>query len=226
MTDKTTFTQFSAVQKGISGIGIAKEGVNAQQRYNFRGIDQVMNTLAPLLAEHEVLIVPSVKAHNVVPGATKAGGVNFHHYVEVEYYIHSPYGDPLGPFLSFGESLDTSDKGLNKACTAAYKYWVLTALCVPLEGHEDADKTSPEAANTALTPAESQAILALCMKSNTKVDDFVSWMGYSALTAIPSSQYPKAIQALEQKLLKMAESYAETESLAAQHADEPIEQAR
>jgi hypothetical protein len=203
------FKRFSAVQAAMSKVGIDKEGVNKHQRYNYRGIDQVMNTLAPVLAENEVLIIPSVTNHNMTQGTTKSEGVCFHHCVEVEYTITGPEGDQLGPFKSRGECIDTSDKGLNKACTAAYKYWVLTALCVPLEGQEDADSVTPAPAEPVLglTPEQMQELLGLCMQSNTAVDDFVKWAGFPNMVSIPFTEFDKLVQALNKKLAVMAKDY-------------------
>jgi hypothetical protein len=48
---------------------------------------------------------------------------------------------------SFGEALDNGDKATSKAMTAAYKYAILQAFCIPIRGMEDAD-----AANHKLKP--------------------------------------------------------------------------
>jgi hypothetical protein len=203
------FKRFSAVQAAMSKVGIDKAGKNKMQNYNYRGIDQVMNTLAPVLAANEVLIIPSVANHNMTQGTTKSGGVSFHHCVEVEYMIVGPEGDKIGPFRSRGECIDTSDKGLNKACTAAYKYWVLTALCVPLEGQEDADSATPEPAEpvVGLTPEQMQELLGLCMASNTAVDEFVKWAGFPNMVSIPFAEFDRLVAALNKKLDVMNREY-------------------
>ena len=45
-----------------------------------------------------------------------------------------------------GEAVDFGDKGLSKAVTASYKYFLFNALCIPLVGQEfgDADYDHPE----------------------------------------------------------------------------------
>ena len=40
--------------------------------------------------------------------------------------------------------MDRGDKSINKACTAAYKYFLFEAFCIPVEGTPDADTESPE----------------------------------------------------------------------------------
>lgn len=210
------FQRFSKVQASMSKIGIDKSGKNKQQGYAYRGIDQVMNTVGPILAEHEVLIMPSVLNHHMTQGTTKNGGVSFHHTVEVEYLITGPEGDHMGPFKSRGECIDTSDKGLNKACTAAFKYWVLTALCIPTEASDDADNETPDAPDVnqpeiLMTDDERKEILGLCMQSNTNVEEFTTWLGYARLIEVPQREHARAKKALEQKLHKMNEDYAQGE---------------
>lgn len=210
--------RFSAVQAAMSKQGIAKTGKNKQQGYAYRGIDQVMNTLAGILAEHELMIIPNVVAHGMEKGTTRNGGSSFHHTVQVEYFIVGPEGDQLGPYRSHGECIDTSDKGLNKACTAAYKYWVLTALCVPLEGQDDADADTPEHAvnqEDLLTEDQRHEILGLCMQTNTNVDQFVEWLGYGKMLDIPASEFARAKRSLEKKLSEQSKDYAEGEQQSA-----------
>ena len=133
------YQAFSAVQKEMSEHGIAKGQKNQQQKYAYRGIDDVYNTLGPILAKHGVLIIPRVMASEQTPGQKGC-----HWKVIVEYNVYGPEGDRLEPVpLAHGECIDYSDKGLNKACSAAYKYWVLSSLCVTLEGQEEADATTP-----------------------------------------------------------------------------------
>lgn len=178
-TSNDTLLRLSKVQAGLAQVGIDKSGVNQQQRYNYRGIDQVMNALAPLLAEHQLLIIPSTLNHDISQGTTAKGGTSYHHRVEMEYTVVGPEGT-IGPFRSRGECIDYADKGLNKAQTAAYKYWVLTALCVPVEGHEDADSTTPEViapSPEVITPEQFDELYEIVSKlDNERRIQFNNWL--------------------------------------------------
>lgn len=214
---KTTAQRFSAVQQAMSQAGIAKESKNQMQKYLYRGIDAVMNTLAPILAEQAIMILPSVKKHKYTTGKTKSGGVSFHHFVQVEYSVYSAaHPDVLGPFTAYGECIDTSDKGLNKACTAAFKYWVLTALCVPLEGQEDADSVTPAGHGVAAaSPEQIAEIAGLIKKSNTDVKMFEGWLNVESIASLTEEQYKKAKSALNRKLEAMSAAYEQGEKEAA-----------
>ena len=60
MTSTTTgfgvFTAINQVQAALAKTGIQKNQQNQQQRYNFRGIDDIYNALGPKLAEFGVCI--------------------------------------------------------------------------------------------------------------------------------------------------------------------------
>lgn len=52
------YAAINAVTTDLAKVGIAKDSRNAQQNYAFRGIDAVLNTLAPLLSTHKLCILP------------------------------------------------------------------------------------------------------------------------------------------------------------------------
>src|SRR5262245_4671245 len=52
------YAAIEAVMADVGKDGIAKDRRNDQQKYNFRGIDDVYNALAPILAKHHLIIVP------------------------------------------------------------------------------------------------------------------------------------------------------------------------
>lgn len=52
------YTLIPAIMAEIPAIG--KEKRNAQQGFNFRGIDDVVNVMKPILAKHQVFTVPQV----------------------------------------------------------------------------------------------------------------------------------------------------------------------
>jgi hypothetical protein len=193
--------RFSAVQAAMAKVGVDKGGRNKQQGYAYRGIDQVMNALAPILAEFQLMIVPSVQSSTYVEVKTKNGGTMYHHIAQLEYIVYGPEGDSMGPFGARGECLDSSDKGLNKACIAAYKYWVLTALCVPLEGTEDADEAQPEAAVAVINYEQQKLLNDNCQKlteeNNAKFWEWMKKHNVNELNEIPADAHDSVKAALD-----------------------------
>lgn len=135
----------SGVMHDISETGIGKNRQNTEQKYSFRGIDDVFNKLSPLYVKHGLIIVPRVLKRELVPSQTKSGGALWKVTVEVEYDVYSKDGSKLEPPpRTFGEAMDSADKATNKALSAAYKYLAIQLFAIPVEGQPDADDDTPE----------------------------------------------------------------------------------
>ena len=150
---KTVLMALCAVQKELAAAGIAKTDTNTYDKYKFRGIDAVLNTLAPILSRHGVMIIPSVTSSEIRTIPTAKGGTQNHCKVTVDYTLYDSDGDSvIHTFV--GEGMDRGDKSINKACTAAYKYFLFETFCIPVEGTPDADTESPEIGELPEKPLE------------------------------------------------------------------------
>jgi len=134
----------AAVSAEIAQTGIAKSRKNAQQGYSFRGIDEVFNALAPLLAKHKLVILPRILSRECVERTSKSGSAQFFVIVEAEFDYVSAADGSRHTVRTFGEAQDSADKATNKAMSAAYKYAAFQTFCIPTEGDNDADATTPE----------------------------------------------------------------------------------
>lgn len=136
----------------LAKVGIGKNNKNTQQGYKFRGIDDVYNALAPILAKHKLLILPRVLSRTVTERETKNGSVLFYVVLDMEFDIVSGIDGSKHTIKVCGEAMDSGDKATNKAMSAAYKYACIEAFCIPTEGDNDADATTHEV--KAVTPPE------------------------------------------------------------------------
>lgn len=137
------YAAIAAVAAELAEQGIAKEQVNQGQHYNFRGIDDVLNALAPLLAKHKLLILPRMVSRECVEHDTKSGGGTlFRVTVRGEFDFVSAEDASKHTVAMYGEAMDTGDKATNKAMSAAYKYAAFQAFCIPVDV-EDADRSTP-----------------------------------------------------------------------------------
>ena len=154
------YQAINAVQSELAKIGITKSRTNQQgASYKFRGIDDIFNTVSPLLAQHGLCILPRVLSRECVERQTKAGGAIFYVTVEVEFDFVAAEDGSKHTVKTFGEAMDTSDKATNKAMSAAYKYAALQAFAIPTEGDNDADAHTPEVApRIAKTPLNDNQI--------------------------------------------------------------------
>lgn len=146
MTDLTTASKIlpalNAVQLALAESGIAKNKFNQQQQFAFRGIDDVYDALAPLLAKHKIIIIPNVLERTCDTRQTKSGGAMYFVLLKVEYKMISTEDGSSISINVFGEAADMADKATNKAMAAAYKYAMFQAFCIPIDA-VDPDGSSP-----------------------------------------------------------------------------------
>ena len=127
---------------------ISKDQENTQQHFKFRGVDQFINGLHPILVKHGLVPVPRCikEQHELKEVIRSSGkpGIDKHVSLLMEYDFYAEDGSKLtvGPIPS--EGLDSGDKATNKALSAAFKYMCIQTFWVPTEDVEDADKESPE----------------------------------------------------------------------------------
>lgn len=95
-------------------------------RFNFRGIDQVLNAVGPALRRHGVMVLP------VDVDVKQAGQRMRETTVKVTYEITGPMGDTKR-VASSGEGLDVGERGLAKALTTAYRNMLIVALTIPTD---------------------------------------------------------------------------------------------
>ena len=147
------------VMTEIGRVGIAKGRKNAQQGYQFRGIDDVYNELNALLAAAQLVILPHVQSRIVTERETKSGGVLFYVVLEVGFTFVSAEDGSMAHVQAYGEAMDSGDKATNKAMSAAYKYACMEVFCIPTEGNPDADAETHEVAAIPQIPVDVKTVL-------------------------------------------------------------------
>jgi hypothetical protein len=119
---------------------VGKDQVNQHQRYNFRGIDDLMSSVAGPMRKHGVFIIPSVTEQRTERRGEKTVAC----YLTMQYRIYGPAGDYVEASVP-GEASDFADKATNKAMSAALKYLLLQVLMVPIDARsiDDGDRDHP-----------------------------------------------------------------------------------
>jgi len=138
---------YEKVPRLMEAIGaIPKTGVNRAQHYRFRAVEDVLNRLYPILVEHRCFLAPSIRAHEVAVLTEKrpTGGDRavFHSRLTLELAIYAEDGSHVC-VAAAGEGIDYGgDKASNKAMSAAFKYALGFALCIPYMEVEESDAES------------------------------------------------------------------------------------
>ena len=167
------YKSINAIQAALAKEGITKSHKNAQQGYSFRGVDDVYNALAPLLAEHRLCILPRMLGRTVTERATKTGGALFYVTVEAEYDFVSSHDGSKHTVKTFGEAMDSADKATNKAMSAAYKYACIQAFSIPTAGDNDADAQTHDVAASAIQAAKKVFTPAAATSGDVQVVRFI-----------------------------------------------------
>jgi hypothetical protein len=122
---------------------IGKNQKNQQQGFMFRGHDDILNALNPLLAQHGVVVVPDVLERQIAQRTTAKGGVMYEVNLHVRYRFYGPAGDSIEA-STWGEGTDSGDKATNKAMTMAFKNVLSQAFAISSAELSDSDADTPE----------------------------------------------------------------------------------
>ena len=216
--NKNVYQLIAAVAAELAQEGISKDRRNQQQGYQFRGIDDVYNALAPVIAKHGLVILPRILSRDITERPSAKGGVLFSVVVEAEFDFVSSHDGSKHTVKTYGEAMDSADKATNKAMSAAYKYAAFQTFCIPTEGDNDADahthqvaapkpaaKPAAKASASApavsgpelLTPDEVATITALAQEVGKPIKDITAAYKVGSLNFIPRSAYAKIVARLE-----------------------------
>ena len=122
----------SAVMGDVRAVSKSERMSGGGMSYAFRGIDAVVNAVAPSLRRHGVVVMPQVIDHEVRTVTTSGGKAANHVTVKVRYRFVGPDGDTLEA-VSVGEATDHADKGTAKAMSVALRTCLLQALMLPTD---------------------------------------------------------------------------------------------
>ena len=198
------YVAIAEITEAIGAAGIAKARKNEQQKYQFRGIDDVYNALSPILAKHSLCIIPRVMNREVVERKSNSGGALFSVSLHVAFDLVSAIDGSKHEAITYGEAMDSGDKATNKAMSAAYKYLAMQLFCIPTEGDNDADATTHTVTAEAMATDEQVAQLqdyhiveGLTPAARKKIGELLS---LARRNALPYARAEAALTTLKEKL--------------------------
>lgn len=151
------YQSIAAIQADVDFIGKEKR-VQSGGSYNYRGVDQVLNTLHPLFSKHKVFAVPEVlEILSREERDTKNGWRMLYQVAKIKYTFYAEDGSSVSAVV-LGEAMDSGDKASNKCMSVAYKYACFQILSIPTEEttqdpDDQQENLSPKKhANTKKTP--------------------------------------------------------------------------
>lgn len=130
------YQAISGVMADIGAIG--KDKKNAQQGFKYRGVDDVMNALQPVMVKHGLFVVPEIIDQKREERQTSRGGNLIYSVCTVRYTFYAKDGSSV-QCVVIGEGMDSGDKATNKAMSIAFKYACFQVFCIPTEEMKDPD---------------------------------------------------------------------------------------
>ncbi|NED73328.1 hypothetical protein G3I51_13445 [Streptomyces sp. SID9944] len=128
------------VRRDIRAIAKGEKYDSFGTRFNFRGVDTVVNVFGPVTLKHGVNVMSTEVEAEYGEKATKNGGKMRECSVLVRWTIMGPMGDTL-TLQTRGEALDTADKSTTKAQSVALRTLLLGFGLTPTHDTEpDADR--------------------------------------------------------------------------------------
>lgn len=186
------FETINAVMTDIGAVG--KTSKNQQQGFMFRGIDAVMNALAPALIKNKCFVVPEILDQTREERQTIKGGTLLYSICRIKYTFFAEDGSNISAVV-IGEGMDSGDKATNKAMSIAFKYACFQVFCIPTEEMQDPDaechevKKKEKNENALISTTEAKALLERCKNDGVPVEKICEWYKVQAVNDLTIKQY-------------------------------------
>lgn len=140
-------TSLLAAMRAIAKTGIAKslKAEAGATKFNFRGIDQAMNEMSPILVNAGITVTPRYSDLNIVERA-KDGG-KFTRFVTVRgSFVFAAEDGSSVTAEAYGEAMDSGDKATIKAQSVSFRTVLFQQFIVPIMAMDtELDLTDDEA---------------------------------------------------------------------------------
>lgn len=167
----TVWEAIAEVTRQVDAIAKTGQASGSDGGYPFRGIDQVLGALHPILGEVGLVIMPGeVVREEFTTRATRSGGTLNVARLLVRYRFIGPDGSMVTG-EAWGEAGDSGDKATQKAHSQSYKSLTLQTFSIPTQASADDE---PDAVNEAARPftAEEVARAATAARAAADADTY------------------------------------------------------
>jgi hypothetical protein len=141
------------VRRDIRSISKREQYNQSGTRFNFRGVDTVVNVFGPVTLKHGINVIPLTVEAEYGEKNTKSGSKMRECTVLTTWQILGPCGDSF-TVQTRGEALDTADKSTTKSQSVALRTLLLTLGLTPTDD-PDPDSSYIERGEAPVRPAAS-----------------------------------------------------------------------
>lgn len=126
------YQQIPKIMQEMEAVKKEKRTQEGGRSFAYRGIDDVMNAMWPLLSKYHVFVIPEVLEHNREERTTTKGTTLLYSILRIRYSFVAEDGSSIQA-ITIGEGMDSGDKASNKAMAVAFKYALFQVFCIPTE---------------------------------------------------------------------------------------------
>ena len=215
------YKAITAVRLDLAACGVPKNGFNPNQKYNYQSKEGIYNAIAPLLGRHGLVIIPNYSDPVITERKTSSGGTQWHCFLSAKIVLASAEDGSYIDMTCFGEGMDSLDKAVNKAETAAFKYALIHLFTIPTESSDDPDFGPVDPKHTELTNRVQLVLDSLPEKTAVK------WKGWiTKAFGLPNectiAQLNTILLELDKFKQKLNNSQPATEHQATAETDDPF----
>lgn len=193
------YEAISNVMGDINAVG--KNQVNQQQRFRYRGIDDVMNALQPALVKNKVFCVPEILEQTREDRESAKGAKLIYSVCKIKYTFFTTDGSSVSCTV-IGEGMDSGDKATNKAMSIAFKYACFQVFCIPTEEmrQSDPDREDPmQQGVQKLDEKYANAIFFELQRTGVGLGGLLKNFGVSDIHDLTMEQFKQAMDCLQKK---------------------------
>lgn len=181
---KLIYERIAAVMQDLGAVD--KEQINQQQRFKFRGIDDIYNAVHKTMAKHKVFTTHEILNREQREVKTKNGNLGFHYRIFYRFHFHTVDGSSVSTDVD-GEGIDYGDKGYNKCLSIAHKYALISTFCIPTKEDSDPDKHSHQIAHPDVKKDGVVQMLTAFQKHNISKLELEEFLGHAITPDINKS---------------------------------------
>ena len=193
------YAAIASIMNEVGAIGKDKQAGSGSFGYKFRGIDDVMNRLNPLMSKHGVFVVPEVLESTREERINQKGNSIMYSVMKVKYTYDAKDGSSVSSIV-IGEGMDTGDKASNKAMSIAMKYSMFQVFCIPTEEMKDPDGEIPEPSvnkDSIISPAMQKTINKELKRTGSDASELCRKCNVDKVEHIPVKYYKAVMDLLK-----------------------------
>lgn len=133
----TTYAAMVAVMRDIGVIAKSRR-TEAQGKYNFRGIEELLEALGPVARRHGLITTPRHAGPPIIDHYPTSGGGSMNWVIlpmAVEFRATDDEADVIVA-EGYGEAADSGDKGVAKAFSVGYREIMFKEFVIPTRGED------------------------------------------------------------------------------------------